>query len=123
MILGVLFLVGCTVSKTIEDEQSKLVEQPESTENTLEEDSQETVENVEQHLSLEGYEEYDRLVEKIDLAVYQAELTTDNPGKRILLFADTIGNKMYKSIYIKRDGHLKIIQLDDEGLLFNGQVN
>ena len=54
--------------------------------------------------------------------MYQAELVTDNPGKRILLFTDANGRKIYKSIFIKNDRHLKIIQLDGEGLLYNNKV-
>lgn len=114
-IMSVMFLVGCT----------------ENTQDTTENldmdiaDTQESIENanaIEQTLDLEVYEEYQTLSEKIDLTLYQATLETDNPGKRILLFTDADGRKVYKSIFIKHDRHLKIIELDGDGLLYNHQI-
>lgn len=87
--------------------------------------SQETVEKINtraQTLNLENYDEYQTLSEKIDLTIYQAEYVTDSPGKRILLFTDADGRKIYKSIFIKHDRYLKIIHLDGEGLLYNNQI-
>ncbi|WP_342514834.1 hypothetical protein MKY34_08940 [Sporosarcina sp. FSL K6-1522] len=114
-IMSVMFLVGCT-----EDTQD-------TTENLDMDiaDTQESIENanaIEQTLDLEVYEEYQTLSEKIDLTLYQATLETDNPGKRILLFTDADGRKVYKSIFIKHDRHLKIIELDGDGLLYNHQI-
>ena len=131
-ICSVLFLIGCTDDKTVtpkttEDTADQAVDNMEPTENLDTEiaDAQESTKNantIEQTLSLEDYEEYQTLSEKIDLTMYQAELETDNRGKRILLFADADGRNIYKSIYIKHDRHLKIVQLDGEGLLYNNQV-
>ena len=135
-ICSVLFLIGCTDDKTVtpkttEDATDQVVDSAEDTQDTTGNldmeiiDPQEPTENtntVEQKLSLEDYEEYQTLSVKIDLTLYQATLGTDNPGKRILLFTDADGRKLYKSIYIKHDHHLKIIELDGDGLLYNNQV-
>lgn len=131
VITGVLLLVGCSDDKTvtpkeIENNQDSVIESTEPEVDTEIEDSRDTSENVgstELSQNLEEYEEYQILSEKIDLAVYQAEIGTDNPGKRIILFSNADGKKIYKSVYIKHDRYLKIIKLDNEGLLYNGQVN
>ncbi len=78
--------------------------------------------NVEQLAELEGYEEYEVLSEKIDLVTYEVVIETDNPGNRVLLFAEANGEKVYKSIFIKNNNHLKIINLHDEGLIYNDNL-
>lgn len=126
--MGVLLLVGCSNDKVetpeaTENDQSSAIEMTEPEVDVVVEDATEDVETPEQSQDLEGYEEYQLLSENIDLATYQAEVTTDNNGNRVLLFTDADGKKTYKSVYTKHDNYLKIIKLDDEGLLFNGKVN
>lgn len=124
-VLCMLFLAGCTSDQSVSPEttESDSTHVSEGKEGSGDQSSEDDKATPEQHVGLESYEEYDMLSEKIDLTKHQVELTTDNPGKRILLFADADGKKIYKSIFSKHDNHLKIIQLDDEGLLFNGRVN
>lgn len=51
----------------------------------------------------------------------QAKLVTDNDGKRVLLFVDNNGETKYKSIFVKKTNHLKIIKMDG-GLVYNGAL-
>lgn len=68
------------------------------------------------------YDEAEQLATTIDeLGSLQPDIKTDNPNKRIILFADDNHHKQYKSIYIKNKHRLKIIDLnkDEDDLLFN----
>lgn len=70
--------------------------------------------------SLSEYEEYPYLDKEIDnLDNYDPIVETDNPNKRVILYKADNNEKKYKSIFIKRQNRLKIIQLDDNGEIFN----
>ena len=43
------------------------------------------------------------------------EIETDNPNTRVILYADADGRKVYKSIYVKRNNRLKVIDLNGGG--------
>lgn len=84
-----------------------------------------TSENEDNNNSAElaDFEEAKLVEEHIDdLDELQVVVETDNPNKRIILYKD--GNKVqYKSIFIKDDQHLKIINTHDEGKpLFNDRI-
>ena len=68
---------------------------------------------------LADYPEYDTLVDEIDVDSLQAEVETDNPNKRVILYSDDSGEKVFKSIFIKKKDRLKIIDFDDDGEIFN----
>ena len=123
--MSILLLTGCSDDQVIapevaENDKSQVVGNAELGE------SQDTTEDVNtqvQSLNLKSYKEYEILSDEIDLAVYRAELATNNAGKRILLFVDTDGTKVYKSIFSKYNSYLKIIRFEDDGLLYDGKVN
>ncbi|GGN63567.1 hypothetical protein [Oceanobacillus indicireducens] len=48
-----------------------------------------------------------RMAEHIDLDTYQGVVETDNKGNRI---------------FIKHDNRIKIVQFNDDGLLYNGII-
>ncbi|MBO0589340.1 membrane lipoprotein lipid attachment site-containing protein [Sporosarcina sp. E16_8] len=120
--LGILLLTGCTNEKTVSSEKPV----PDST-SKVESSKSATEENnkivTEQNERLIDLPEYAVLVEKISLDTHNATVETDNPGTRIILFENNNGVKAYKSIFVKNDNRLKIIKLDDDGLIYNDIVN
>ncbi|MER2006630.1 MAG: hypothetical protein ABS939_04180 [Psychrobacillus sp.] len=70
--------------------------------------------------ALHDFPEYPILNNVIDLQVYVANIETDNKETRVIFFEDTDGNQIYKSVFVKNESHLKIIELGDgEGILYN----
>src|SRR5699024_4553226 len=69
--------------------------------------------------ALADFPEYNTLVAEIDVDRLDAEIETDNPNTRVILYADSDGHKQYKSIFIKKQDRLKIIHFDDDGEIFN----
>ncbi|MEK3889377.1 lipoprotein [Bacillus sp. FSL K6-3431] len=119
--LTLLLLAGCSYnnSETAQKEDTvKTVDLVTETEKEQEKDG--VVSEHDKELS--SLEEYEVISEKIDLDAYQAVIEKDNNGNRIILFADKNGHKVYKSIYIKRDNRLKIISLDDDGMIYNEMI-
>ena len=65
---------------------------------------------------LAGFEEYAVLQSTIgNLDSLTPEIETDNPNTRVILYADADGRKVYKSIYVKRNNRLKVIDLNGGG--------
>lgn len=56
----------------------------------------------------------------IDLNKYTGKVVEDNKNKRVMVYVDHKGKEQYKSIYVKRDGHLKVIDFDG-GMIYNGK--
>lgn len=71
---------------------------------------------------LDSLPEFELLSKNIDLTLYSGVVETDNPGNRVILFEDSEDKKVYKSILVKNDNFLKIIKLDDDGLIFKGTI-
>ncbi|MGK7376969.1 hypothetical protein ACSFXN_03945 [Planococcus sp. 1R117A] len=63
--------------------------------------------------------EYQSIIEQTGSEEYHFQTTADNEDKRILLLADKSGTEQYKTIFIKNTSRLKIINLKDEGQVFN----
>lgn len=72
--------------------------------------------------NLADHEENAILADHIPLDELTAQVEVDNQNKRITLFENESGQKVYKSIFIKNDNHLKIIDLNDDNLLFDGNL-
>src|SRR5699024_10168097 len=104
----------------------------ENTENTgsndVEQHEDATTEEVVQEGSevkdktLQTLPEYATLTDFIDVNHYTITSQTENKGNRILVFANEEGEKEYKSIFVKNDQRLKIIDLVDDHLLFNDVI-
>lgn len=69
--------------------------------------------------ALKDLPEFNVLADTIDLGVYHGMIETDNQGTRIILFGIEQNHKEYKSIFVKNDNRLKIIKLDNDGLIYN----
>lgn len=65
--------------------------------------------------------EYATLASVVDVNSFNLQVVEDNYNKRIVLLKDANGRPHYKSIFVKRTNHLKVIDLKG-GLLFNGTV-
>src|SRR5699024_2966617 len=70
--------------------------------------------------SISEYTESSTIANHIDLNKYSGKVVENNKGKRIIVFSDSNGHKQYKSIYVKRNGYLKIIDFNG-GMIYNGR--
>ncbi|AZP04765.1 putative periplasmic lipoprotein [Jeotgalibaca ciconiae] len=113
--------------ETIESEVSSAPESVETSEHSSQESetASEDLEGVteEELANAESVSEYDSYEELVYQDVfnpeqYQGSIVTDNQGKRIFLFSDG-QNQIYKTIYIKHDNRLKIIDLQKDDLVYN----
>lgn len=128
VLLGLLVLAGCSVDKAkdsadvdIDPTPEVEVEDTDSANGVEEEDAAEVEDDQAGNMGddLTMLEEYAIIDDNIDLSKHTSKVEEDNPGTRVILFEDESGKKVYKSVYVKNDKHLKIIKLDDEGLLYN----
>lgn len=127
-----ILLAGCGNNEPVQepdatDDSTKSLE--ENSVNTPPEDNIEAEEQAsegESHSSLksesskfESYEEYNKIAEVANVDGLNGIVETDNSGTRVILFEDERGKKTVKSVYVKKENRLKVISLDDDGLLYN----
>ncbi|WHX25622.1 hypothetical protein QNH47_16025 [Virgibacillus halodenitrificans] len=104
-------------STTTEDEnQNSDTEKPEDKEvtNGNTENNEEAAD-----IDLTKLPEYSPIKNHIDLDAHHPVVVEDNEGKRIILFRNEKNQEKYKSIFIKEEERVKIIDLD-KGEIFNG---
>src|SRR5690625_1931234 len=107
---------------TSEDNETPEVEEQEEQETDVESDEIMDEDTEEQNPEMDDYEEASKIEEKVDLDGLGVEVETDNDNNRVLLFLDE-GKEVYKTIYIKRDHRLKIIDIiDNEGQIYNDTI-
>lgn len=120
-------LAACSNDDTAEDTNSEdnetpEVEEQEEQETDVESDEIMDEDTEEQNPEMDDYEEASKIEEKVDLDGLEVEVETDNDNNRVLLFLDE-GKEVYKTIYIKRDHRLKIIDIiDNEGQIYNDTI-
>lgn len=102
-----------------EEEQEEKQEEQEESEEPKEEESDST--EAEDLGELAEIDEYEILTDKIDLSKFTPDVKEDNDYKRIILFKNEQGKESYKSIYIKKDNRLKIIEFNN-GQIFNERI-
>lgn len=103
-VAGLVILTGCSsVQQEVTD-----VAPVESTEKLLEENQ-----------VLYDLPEYPILDDIIDLQVFKAKIETDNQETRVIFFVDPEGIQVYKSVFVKNESYLKVMELDGEGILYN----
>lgn len=140
LLLGISFLAlltGCTTEVSEEstnvDQQSAaqtVTTNAATTEETSQKHSEETnneadlapvseeeLENSEAVSSLENYEELSSQ-DYFNPEDFQAHLITDNPGTRVFIFHEG-SEQAYKTVFIKDDKRLKVIDLVNNELLMN----
>lgn len=103
-LLGVTLLVGCSNDVSNETETTNIPIVKEENE------------------GLNDILEYDLLAQHIDLSVYEADMETDNNGTRVIFFEDEEGHKAYKSVFVKEAKHLKLVSLDDDGIIYDDVI-
>lgn len=69
-----------------------------------------------------SFEEYNVIVEQVNTDGLTFHLSTDNQGNRIMFLVNEDGKKQYKTIFVKYDQHLKIIDVNNGGLVYNGTI-
>ena len=127
-----ILLAGCGNNEPVHepdapDENTNTLE--ENSVNTPPEDNNEAEEQASESGSdsslksegseFESYEEYSKISDVADVDGLHGIVETDNPGTRVILFEDESGKKTVKSVYVKKENRLKVISLDDDGLLYN----
>lgn len=103
-LLGVTLLVGCSSDVSNETDTTNIPIVKEENE------------------ALNDFLEYDLLAQHIDLSMYEADMETDNNGTRVIFFEDEEGHKAYKSVFVKEAKHLKLVSLDNDGLIYDDVI-
>lgn len=146
LLIGALFLIGVvacsgndnndTVEKPESEENmeqetdveegevdSSEEEEVESDENDTEETKEQSTESTSIPEEIKEFEEVDIISDEIDLNDKEIKVETDNPNKRVILFIDNNDQaKKYKSIFIKKENRLKIINEGDDGLIYDEKI-
>lgn len=132
-----LTLAGCgNDDDTIleeEEESVEMVETDENGEEVTEKDSAEetdtdnkdTEEDTSSSSTIDDFEESSLVKANLPMDQLVVDLVEDNQNKRIILFENEAGEKIYKSIFIKNDGHLKIIDIannQEDASIFEGNL-
>jgi len=70
-----------------------------------------------------GYEEYPAIEKHVqNFSELNPVIETDNPNKRVILYKNGNGKNAYKSIYIKNEKRLKLIDLNGKGQIANEKL-
>lgn len=99
------------------EEQGDAKESEQQTEN-----SQHSTEESVNAMEWASLPEYNTIIEQIGNNEYTFETVTDNDGKRILTIMDENGEKQYKTVFVKNTSRLKIININGNGVVFNGII-
>lgn len=93
-------------------------EESEADENEVEhsEDSNDEESNIPEEIM--DFEESTTLTEHVQLDDLTTHIQTDNQNTRVIIFSGDQG-KQYKSVFVKRQNRLKIINLDTDAQIFN----
>ena len=79
----------------------------------------ETESNTEENSEIREFEESEVIEEEVDVSDLNVEIETDNDNNRVILFKEN-NKPVYKTVYIKRDQRLKIIDIkNNEGQIYN----
>lgn len=122
VIMGVL--TACSKNEAAKNSQEALqteteVNQVNPQENDqLKEVQEDAKENVNQNEWI-SLPEYNKIIEQVGKEDIDFEMVTDNEEKRVLNILDKDGSIQYKSIFIKDTNRLKIINVKNDGQIFN----
>ncbi|PFG14432.1 hypothetical protein [Bacillus sp. es.036] len=65
-----------------------------------------------------SFEEISAIPNQMNVEEFNIKIVQDDDAKRILFFVDEEGKKKYKTIFIKKQRLFKLIQLDNNDLIF-----
>lgn len=74
-----------------------------------------------ENADIEKLPEFSTLMNQIDVANFKMRIVEENRGKRVILFMNENDQPQYKSIYIKEQQRLKMIDFKG-GLVFDGKL-
>ncbi|WP_432353871.1 hypothetical protein [Sporosarcina sp. A2] len=69
-----------------------------------------------------GLEEYASIASVIDPSSFTTRVTEDNVSNRVILFSDNYGRTQYKSVFVKKTGLLKVVNLKGGGVVLETTV-
>ena len=69
-----------------------------------------------------SFEEYKTISNQLSTENLTFFMGTDNPGNRVMFLLDENGEKRYKTIFVKYNSYLKIIDLDGGGEVYYGKL-
>lgn len=104
--------------------ESMAVESSAVTESASEEDKDMAPVSEEEAASAEmvtDISQYEELEYTIDLSGYESRMLTDNQGTRVMLFSKD-NEQVYKTVYVKNNNWLKVIDLKGDNLLLNEKI-
>ncbi|MGB6177903.1 hypothetical protein [Carnobacterium sp.] len=108
-------------SESMAVESSTATEMPDEEDDDLAQISEEEVAKAEIVTDISQYEELVYAKDTIDLSVYESRLVTDNQGTRVMLFSKD-NEQVYKTVYVKNNNWLKVIDLKGDKLLLNEKI-
>jgi hypothetical protein len=83
--------------------------------------SEEDAANAEKVTDISQYEELEYAKDTIDFSGYESRLLTDNQGTRVMFFSEG-SEQVYKTVFVKNDNWLKVIDLKADDLLLNEKI-
>ncbi|MFC0300385.1 hypothetical protein ACFFIS_06065 [Virgibacillus soli] len=95
--------------------QQKVTQKAKSEKVTKKSQKQTTTTNISK------FTEYQNIKKHVNVAKYQAKVVEDNANKRIIVLKDKKGHVQYKSIFVKRQGIHKIVNVKG-GLVYKGTL-
>ena len=104
-----------------ETESAENIEEEEANAEAMTPATEDEIEQAESVSEFSNYEE----IEYQDIFnpdEYEAHLITDNPGTRVFIFRDG-EQQAYKTIYIKSENRLKLINIANNEMLLNEVIN
>lgn len=117
LLLTLGLLAGCSTEQQTDSEQDStaIVSSEEAVEESV---SKEELNETEVIDDLTEYPETTVIQETIDLTELTGHIISDNPGTRILIFTNE-ENQVYKSIFVKDEKQLKVVDLEQNDLVID----
>lgn len=69
--------------------------------------------------ALINFPEYETIKNNADIEELQYTIETDNPNTRVIIFNTADSIKKYKTVFVKRENRLKIINLENHEQIYN----
>lgn len=120
LLLTLGLLAGCSTEQQTDSEQDStaIVSSEDAVEESV---SKEELNEAEVIDDLTEYPETTAIQETIELTELTGYIVSDNPGTRILIFTNE-GKQVYKSIFVKDEKQLKVIDLEQNEVLIDETV-
>ena len=123
LVLTLFLFAGCSTQEDT-DSTDSTVSQVETSSEAVEDDLASVPEEElgsADDIQQSDYPELSTLQEMIDLETVESYLITDNPGTRVIAFVED-GEQAYKSIYIKSDNRLKLVDFEANELILDEEL-